>query len=70
TAIGAVVAPLAAVIAFVDPGLAKDANCSALLAEANTRTAAASVPAVPATDGVTPDKAAADTSKRATATKR
>jgi uncharacterized protein involved in outer membrane biogenesis len=34
-AIGAVVAPLAAVIAFVDPGLAKDANCGALLAEAN-----------------------------------
>jgi uncharacterized protein involved in outer membrane biogenesis len=34
-AIGAVVAPLAAVIAFVDPGLAKDANCGALLAEAS-----------------------------------
>ena len=32
--LGAVVAPLAAVIAFVDPGLAKDANCGALLAEA------------------------------------
>ncbi|HEV7715807.1 MAG TPA: AsmA family protein [Steroidobacteraceae bacterium] len=70
TAIGAVVAPLAAVIAFVDPGLAKDANCSALLAEANTRTAAATVPPAPATDGAAPDKAAADTSKRATATKR
>jgi AsmA family protein len=34
TAIGALVAPVAAVIAFVDPGLAKDANCAALLGEA------------------------------------
>lgn len=33
-ALSAVVAPLAAVLAFVDPGLAKDADCSALLAEA------------------------------------
>jgi uncharacterized protein involved in outer membrane biogenesis len=31
TAIGAALAPLAAVIAFVDPGLAKDENCAALL---------------------------------------
>lgn len=30
-AIGAVLTPLAAVIAFVDPGLAKDENCAALL---------------------------------------
>jgi uncharacterized protein involved in outer membrane biogenesis len=34
-AVGAVAAPLAAIIAFVDPGLAKDANCGALLSEAN-----------------------------------
>jgi hypothetical protein len=33
-ALSAAVAPLAAVLAFVDPGLAKDADCSALLAEA------------------------------------
>jgi AsmA family protein len=33
-AIGALVAPVAAVLAFVDPGLAKDANCAALLNEA------------------------------------
>lgn len=33
-ALGALVAPLAAVVAFVDPGLAKDADCAALLAEA------------------------------------
>lgn len=34
TAIGAVLTPLAAIIAFVDPGLAKDENCAALLANA------------------------------------
>jgi len=33
-ALGAMLSPLAAVLPFVDPGLAKDANCSALLAEA------------------------------------
>lgn len=32
--LGALVAPLAAVVAFVDPGLAKDADCASLLAEA------------------------------------
>jgi uncharacterized protein involved in outer membrane biogenesis len=36
-ALGAVLAPLAAIFAFVDPGLAKDANCSALLGEAGAR---------------------------------
>jgi len=35
-ALGVLVTPLAAVIAFVDPGLAEDANCSALLAEAKS----------------------------------
>jgi uncharacterized protein involved in outer membrane biogenesis len=43
TALGAVLAPLAAVIAFVDPGLAKDENCAALLSTAQapaTKTAA------------------------------
>jgi AsmA family protein len=33
-AIGALVAPLAAVVAFVDPGLAEDADCASLFAEA------------------------------------
>jgi uncharacterized protein involved in outer membrane biogenesis len=33
-AAGALVTPLAAVLAFVDPGLEKDADCGALLAEA------------------------------------
>jgi len=34
TALGAALTPLAAVIAFVDPGLAKDENCAALLGTA------------------------------------
>jgi AsmA family protein len=34
-ALGVVLTPLAAVLAFVDPGLAKDADCAALLAEAH-----------------------------------
>jgi AsmA family protein len=38
-AIGALIAPLAAVVAFVDPGLAKDADCAALFAEAGGKTA-------------------------------
>jgi uncharacterized protein involved in outer membrane biogenesis len=33
-ALASLVAPLAAVLAFVDPGLAEDANCAGLLAEA------------------------------------
>jgi uncharacterized protein involved in outer membrane biogenesis len=33
-ALGAFLSPLAAILPFIDPGLAKDANCRALLAEA------------------------------------
>ncbi len=33
-ALGALLTPVAAVLAFVDGGLAKDANCSALIGEA------------------------------------
>jgi hypothetical protein len=33
-ALGVLATPLAAVLAFIDPGLAKDADCSALLAQA------------------------------------
>jgi uncharacterized protein involved in outer membrane biogenesis len=33
-ALGAIATPFAAVVAFIDPGLAKDANCTELLAEA------------------------------------
>jgi len=35
TALGVLATPLAAVLGFIDPGLAKDADCSALLAEAH-----------------------------------
>ncbi len=34
-ALGSLLSPIAAVLPFVDPGLAKDANCSALLANAS-----------------------------------
>ncbi|MGE0596466.1 MAG: AsmA family protein [Hyphomonadaceae bacterium] len=36
-ALGSLVAPLAAVLPFIDPGLAADANCSALLAGGGTQ---------------------------------
>lgn len=36
-ALGVVLTPLASILAFVDPGLAEDANCSALLGEARDR---------------------------------
>jgi uncharacterized protein involved in outer membrane biogenesis len=36
-AIGAVVAPLAAILPFIEPGLAKDADCGALIAEAQAQ---------------------------------
>jgi AsmA family protein len=35
-ALGVALTPLASLLAFVDPGLAKDADCAALLAEAKT----------------------------------
>jgi uncharacterized protein involved in outer membrane biogenesis len=37
TALGVLATPLASVLAFIDPGLAKDADCSALLAEARSQ---------------------------------
>ena len=33
-ALGALLGPLAALLPFIDPGLAKDASCAALIAEA------------------------------------
>jgi AsmA family protein len=38
-ALGILLTPLAAVLAFVDPGLAKDADCAALISEAKTNAA-------------------------------
>jgi AsmA family protein len=37
TALGVIATPLASVLAFIDPGLAKDADCSSLLAEARSQ---------------------------------
>jgi uncharacterized protein involved in outer membrane biogenesis len=34
-ALGALTSPIAAIVAFVDPGLEKDANCAALMSDAN-----------------------------------
>ncbi|MBV8804874.1 MAG: AsmA family protein [Sinobacteraceae bacterium] len=36
-ALGAVATPLAAILAFVDPGLAKDQNCAQMIAEAKSK---------------------------------
>lgn len=36
-ALGVLVTPVAAVLAFVDPGLAKDQNCAAMIAEADSK---------------------------------
>ncbi len=49
-ALGSLISPLAAILPFIDPGLAKDANCSALLTEASGKGApvkASQVRAVP-----------------------
>jgi uncharacterized protein involved in outer membrane biogenesis len=35
TVLGTLLTPIAAILAFVDPGLAKDADCSALVAQAD-----------------------------------
>jgi len=43
TVLGVVATPLAAALAFIDPGLAKDADCSALLEEAHRSTNARSI---------------------------
>ena len=56
--LGALLTPLAAVLAFIDPGLAKDANCSALLNEAHREGAplktANAAPAAPAAQPAAP----------------
>jgi uncharacterized protein involved in outer membrane biogenesis len=45
-AIGALVTPLTSALAFIDPGLAKDANCAALLSEAAQAQATKELPLV------------------------
>jgi hypothetical protein len=36
-ALGTLITPFAAIVAFVDPGLAKDQNCAAMIAEADSK---------------------------------
>jgi uncharacterized protein involved in outer membrane biogenesis len=52
-ALGTLVTPIAAVIAFVDPGLAKDQNCAAMIAEADSKG-----PRAPKSDIPTPNRPA------------
>jgi uncharacterized protein involved in outer membrane biogenesis len=51
-ALGTVLTPLAAVIAFVDPGLAKDQNCAQMIAEADSKG-----PKAPKSDFESPNRA-------------
>jgi uncharacterized protein involved in outer membrane biogenesis len=51
-ALGALVTPLAAVIAFVDPGLAKNQNCAQMIAEADSKG-----PKAPKSDFESPNRA-------------
>jgi uncharacterized protein involved in outer membrane biogenesis len=51
TALGVLLTPVAAILAFVDPGLAKNADCSALLAQAQTKIARAGPESMRAADG-------------------
>jgi uncharacterized protein involved in outer membrane biogenesis len=51
-ALGTLVTPLAAVIAFVDPGLAKDQNCAQMIAEADSKG-----PKAPKSDFESPNRA-------------
>lgn len=48
-ALGAVLSPLAAILPFIDPGLAKDANCAGLLTEARAQGAPVGSPPKPLT---------------------
>jgi uncharacterized protein involved in outer membrane biogenesis len=51
-ALGTLLTPLAAVIAFVDPGLAKDQNCAQMIAEADNKG-----PKAPKSDFESPNRA-------------
>ena len=46
-ALGTLITPVAAIIAFVDPGPAKDQNCAAMIAEADRNGPPAPLSAVP-----------------------
>jgi hypothetical protein len=55
-AIGAVVAPLAAILPFIEPGLAKDADCAALVGEAKAQGAPVKQATVDAAAAQAPSK--------------
>ena len=57
-ALGTALTPLAAVIAFVDPGLAKDENCASMIADVQSKAAGVSrqAAATPATDRPVPKR--------------
>jgi hypothetical protein len=48
-ALGALITPLAALLPFVDPGLAEDADCGALIAQAGRQGAAVTAATSPLT---------------------
>jgi AsmA family protein len=60
-ALGTVLTPLAAVIAFVDPGLAKDQNCAQMIAEADSKG-----PKAPKSDFESPNRASTKSKSAAT----
>jgi len=47
TMLGLLLTPVASVLAFIDPGLAKDENCEAMLAEEHDATAGPGAPPLP-----------------------
>ena len=49
-ALGSVLSPLAAILPFVEPGLANDANCNALVREGRKRGAPTSLKTAPVTE--------------------
>ncbi len=53
-ALGALINPLAGLLATIDPGLAKDANCGAVLAEAKQKGASVTKRAIAASRGAVP----------------
>jgi hypothetical protein len=54
--VGAVFAPLAAILPFVEPGLAKDADCAALIGEAKSAGAPVKASAIAASVAASPQK--------------
>jgi uncharacterized protein involved in outer membrane biogenesis len=55
-ALAALATPLAALIAFVDPGLAKDQNCAAMIAEADSKGPKPPQSAIPSANRPAPQK--------------